>query len=190
MLIYSFLRYSDSLRMEIAPFGVKVITVKPGGVKSDIGITQAKGLSGYVPPSLFLLPSLPLLSILMFSLSRYPSHASQVFVRGNALHSYHWKPERKNNHVASWCYANRRVFKIRCSTGPDRKANPNCHPRYQFIYPKAGCFGIPHLAFWLAVLTQVWIAQAEKHRREQKNLTKQVLPPLPRNTLPTINCVN
>jgi len=29
-------RYSDALRMELAPFGIKVITVKPGGVKSDI----------------------------------------------------------------------------------------------------------------------------------------------------------
>jgi len=28
--------YSDALRVELAPFNVKVITVKPGGVKSDI----------------------------------------------------------------------------------------------------------------------------------------------------------
>jgi len=29
-------RYSDVLRIELAPFGIKVITIKPGGIKSDI----------------------------------------------------------------------------------------------------------------------------------------------------------
>eukprot|EP00026_Physarum_polycephalum_P012790 Phypoly_transcript_13122.p1 GENE.Phypoly_transcript_13122~~Phypoly_transcript_13122.p1 ORF type:complete len:300 (+),score=37.87 Phypoly_transcript_13122:139-1038(+) len=29
-------RFSDSLRMELAPFNIKVATIKPGGVKSDI----------------------------------------------------------------------------------------------------------------------------------------------------------
>jgi len=29
-------KFSDSLRMELAPFNVRVVTVKPGGVKSDI----------------------------------------------------------------------------------------------------------------------------------------------------------
>ncbi len=38
---------SDSLRMELAPFGIKVVTVQPGAVKSRFGETSARGLGRY-----------------------------------------------------------------------------------------------------------------------------------------------
>jgi short-subunit dehydrogenase len=34
--------YSDSLRMELKPFGIKVITVQPGGIRSDFGKNSLK----------------------------------------------------------------------------------------------------------------------------------------------------
>lgn len=39
--------FSDSLRMELAPFGVKVITVQPGGIKSNLSINADKDLERF-----------------------------------------------------------------------------------------------------------------------------------------------
>jgi short-subunit dehydrogenase len=36
---------SDALRMELAPFNIKVMTVQPGGIISDIGKTASAGIS-------------------------------------------------------------------------------------------------------------------------------------------------
>ena len=45
---------TDSLRMELAPFGIEVITVQPGAVKSRFGETSADGLERYrTGPSLY-----------------------------------------------------------------------------------------------------------------------------------------
>lgn len=44
---------SDSMRMELAPFGVKVITVQPGGIRSSFGDTASKGASWLGPDSLY-----------------------------------------------------------------------------------------------------------------------------------------
>jgi hypothetical protein len=41
------LSYSDALRMELAPFGIKVIIVKPGAVKSNIANSRAHTLDRY-----------------------------------------------------------------------------------------------------------------------------------------------
>jgi NAD(P)-dependent dehydrogenase (short-subunit alcohol dehydrogenase family) len=38
---------SDSLRMELAPFGIKVITVQPGGIKSNLSINADKELERF-----------------------------------------------------------------------------------------------------------------------------------------------
>lgn len=45
---------TDSLRMELAPFGIGVITVQPGAVASKFGETSARGLERYrTGPSLY-----------------------------------------------------------------------------------------------------------------------------------------
>lgn len=44
---------SDTLRMEVAPFGIKVITVQPGGVRSDFGATAGKSASELSQDSLY-----------------------------------------------------------------------------------------------------------------------------------------
>jgi short-subunit dehydrogenase len=36
---------SDALRMELAPFGIRVITVQPGGIQSDFGTTATAALN-------------------------------------------------------------------------------------------------------------------------------------------------
>ena len=36
--------FGDTLRMELAPFGIKVVTVQPGGIKSAFSQSAAKGL--------------------------------------------------------------------------------------------------------------------------------------------------
>jgi short-subunit dehydrogenase len=41
-------RFSDSLRMELAPFNIKVATIKPGGVKSDIAHNAREKTEAYV----------------------------------------------------------------------------------------------------------------------------------------------
>lgn len=38
---------SDSMRMELAPFGIEVIVVQPGGVQSSFGASAAKALKKY-----------------------------------------------------------------------------------------------------------------------------------------------
>ena len=39
--------FSDALRMELAPFGVKVVTVQPGAIKSNFGATAGKDLERF-----------------------------------------------------------------------------------------------------------------------------------------------
>ncbi len=36
---------SDALRMELAPFGIRVITVQPGGIRSQFGATASQGVA-------------------------------------------------------------------------------------------------------------------------------------------------
>ena len=44
---------SDALRMELAPFGIQVITVQPGAIASDFGVHAADGLERYQADSLY-----------------------------------------------------------------------------------------------------------------------------------------
>ncbi len=44
---------SDALRMELAPFGIQVITVQPGAIASDFGAHAADGLERYQADSLY-----------------------------------------------------------------------------------------------------------------------------------------
>ena len=44
---------SDALRMELAPFGIQVITVQPGAIASDFGAHAADGLERYQSGSLY-----------------------------------------------------------------------------------------------------------------------------------------
>ena len=44
---------SDALRMELAPFGVKVITVQPGAVESSFGVRASEGIDRYRQGSLY-----------------------------------------------------------------------------------------------------------------------------------------
>eukprot|EP01111_Echinosteliopsis_oligospora_P008812 TRINITY_DN2487_c0_g1_i1.p1 TRINITY_DN2487_c0_g1~~TRINITY_DN2487_c0_g1_i1.p1 ORF type:complete len:301 (-),score=91.75 TRINITY_DN2487_c0_g1_i1:133-1011(-) len=46
-------KFSDGLRMEVAPFGIKIITVKPGGVKSEIANNASVYISEYLKNSLY-----------------------------------------------------------------------------------------------------------------------------------------
>jgi len=46
-------KYSDALRMELAPFGVKVIIVKPGGVKSEIANNNSGKLESIQSTSIY-----------------------------------------------------------------------------------------------------------------------------------------
>lgn len=39
--------YSDSLRMELKPFGIEVITVQPGGIKSNLSVNADKELERF-----------------------------------------------------------------------------------------------------------------------------------------------
>lgn len=44
---------SDALRMELAPFGIQVVTVQPGAIASDFGAHAADGLERYQSDSLY-----------------------------------------------------------------------------------------------------------------------------------------
>jgi NADP-dependent 3-hydroxy acid dehydrogenase YdfG len=44
---------SDALRMELAPFGIRVTTVQPGAIESDFGATAAHGIERYRDGSLY-----------------------------------------------------------------------------------------------------------------------------------------
>lgn len=44
---------SDALRMELAPFGIKVITIQPGGIKSAFGENSAAGIDWLKADSLY-----------------------------------------------------------------------------------------------------------------------------------------
>jgi len=42
---------SEVLRMELAPFGIRVVVVQPGGVKSSIAVNGSRDLERYAQPS-------------------------------------------------------------------------------------------------------------------------------------------
>lgn len=44
---------SDALRMELAPFGVRVMTVQPGAIRSDFGAAASRGLDVTAGPSFY-----------------------------------------------------------------------------------------------------------------------------------------
>ena len=41
---------SSALRMELAPFGIKVITMQPGGIRSNFGAAAARGVAEQIAP--------------------------------------------------------------------------------------------------------------------------------------------
>lgn len=47
---------SESLRMEVAPFGVEVVEVQPGGVRSNLSVTSSAGLDRYRAPEALYRP--------------------------------------------------------------------------------------------------------------------------------------
>lgn len=36
---------SDAMRMELEPFGIRVVTIQPGGIRSEFGVSAAKGVA-------------------------------------------------------------------------------------------------------------------------------------------------
>lgn len=46
-------KFTDAMRMELAPFNIHVVTVKPGGVKSDLVINAKGKVDAYVLSSFF-----------------------------------------------------------------------------------------------------------------------------------------
>ncbi|MBW4485813.1 MAG: SDR family oxidoreductase [Tildeniella torsiva UHER 1998/13D] len=47
---------SEALRMELAPFGIHVVTVQPGAIQSNFGRTAEQGLAGVLSPDLWYAP--------------------------------------------------------------------------------------------------------------------------------------
>jgi short-subunit dehydrogenase len=47
---------SDALRMELAPFGIRVITVQPGGIRSQFGATASQGVAQRSTPASLYAP--------------------------------------------------------------------------------------------------------------------------------------
>lgn len=47
---------SDAMRMELAPFGIEVITVQPGAVLSNFGAVASKGATASMPPDSLYAP--------------------------------------------------------------------------------------------------------------------------------------
>ncbi|MEO1387886.1 MAG: SDR family oxidoreductase [Cyanobacteria bacterium J06634_6] len=47
---------SEALRMELSPFGINVVTVQPGAVQSNIGISADKALAGVLSPDSWYSP--------------------------------------------------------------------------------------------------------------------------------------
>ncbi|MEL6488749.1 MAG: short-chain dehydrogenase, partial [Cyanobacteria bacterium J06621_3] len=43
-------------RMELSPFGINVVTVQPGAVQSNIGISAEKALAGVLGPNSWYIP--------------------------------------------------------------------------------------------------------------------------------------
>lgn len=47
---------SDAMRMELAPFGIEVITVQPGAIRSSFGAAASRSMIGDVPPDSLYAP--------------------------------------------------------------------------------------------------------------------------------------
>ena len=51
--------WSDSLRMELKPFGIKVVIVQPGGIRTEFGQHSAETVSGLLKPESWYAPIEP-----------------------------------------------------------------------------------------------------------------------------------
>lgn len=47
---------SEALRMELAPFGIQVVTVQPGAIQSNFGHAAEQGLAGVLSPESWYVP--------------------------------------------------------------------------------------------------------------------------------------
>jgi 1-acylglycerone phosphate reductase len=129
--------YSDTLRIELAPLGVRVITVITGGVKSNIARTHRT-----LPPNSYMLPlaadyerRLTHSQQLGMDTKQYASSCVRQVIGGDGLFTKtRWIWEGKMSWIVwfSWAYLPTAAFdyyftsgfnlnKLRGTVGPDKK---------------------------------------------------------------------
>jgi NAD(P)-dependent dehydrogenase (short-subunit alcohol dehydrogenase family) len=93
---------SEVLRMELAPFGIHVVVVQPGGVKSNIAINSTRGLERYAQPS-----------------SRYHKAYEGIVKRANASQDKPMPTEDFARELLDQAFAPQPPRLIRLGTGAD-----------------------------------------------------------------------